>query len=70
VISFSVGSLTVGKGILEFIDNHECAICMETKRCVSQPKCNHFICIDCFKNDSRILQVNIDQHFEQRKLKY
>jgi hypothetical protein len=38
-----------GKGILEFIDNYECAICMETKRCVSQPKCNHFVCIDCFK---------------------
>lgn len=38
-----------GKGILEFIDNYECVICMETKRCISQPKCNHFICIDCFK---------------------
>ncbi len=23
------------------------------------------ICLDCFKNDSRILQVNIDQHFDQ-----
>ena len=38
-----------GKGTLEFIDNYECVICMETKRCVSQPKCNHFVCIDCFK---------------------
>ena len=38
-----------GKGILEFIDNYECSICIETKRCVSQPKCNHFVCIDCFK---------------------
>ena len=38
-----------GKGVLEFINNYECAICMETKRCVSQPKCNHYICINCFK---------------------
>ena len=39
----------VGKGILEITDNAECPICLEHKRCISQPKCNHNVCIDCFK---------------------
>lgn len=34
---------------LKFGDNIECPICLETQRCVTQPKCDHFICIDCFK---------------------
>lgn len=38
-----------GKGVLDFIDNLECPVCLDTKRCVSQPRCDHFICIDCFK---------------------
>lgn len=27
----------------------ECLICLEEKLCVSQPKCQHYTCIDCFK---------------------
>lgn len=38
-----------GKGVLQFADNLECPICLETKRCVSQPRCDHFACINCFK---------------------
>lgn len=39
----------IGKGLLTFIDNIECPICLETKRCVSQPRCDHYCCIECFK---------------------
>ena len=39
---------TRGKGILEFNDI-ECSICFENKRGVSQPNCDHYTCIDCFK---------------------
>ena len=38
-----------GKGILPITDNIECPICFETKRGISQPNCEHFLCIDCFK---------------------
>jgi hypothetical protein len=38
-----------GKGILEFYDNIECPICLECKKGISQPKCEHSICINCFK---------------------
>ena len=42
------GSQT-GKGILEINDNLECPICLEVKRGISQPRCEHTLCIDCFK---------------------
>ena len=38
-----------GKGILKAVDNVECPICLETTRCVTQPKCEHTICVECFK---------------------
>ena len=38
-----------GKGILPVNDNLECPICLEIKQCISQPRCNHFVCINCFK---------------------
>jgi hypothetical protein len=38
-----------GKGILEIRENIECPVCLETKQGISQPKCDHFVCIDCFK---------------------
>jgi len=41
--------LVKGKGILEFKDNIECPICYETKKGISQPRCDHYVCIDCFK---------------------
>jgi len=39
----------VGKGHLEITDNLECPICAEVKECISHPRCNHFVCISCFK---------------------
>lgn len=38
-----------GKGVLEMKDDIECPICLEIKRSISFPKCEHFVCIDCFK---------------------
>jgi hypothetical protein len=38
-----------GKGILEISDNLECPICMENKRSITQPNCEHTLCIECFK---------------------
>lgn len=39
------------KGNLIFIDNlEECCICLDNNKVgVSQPKCEHYICVDCFK---------------------
>jgi hypothetical protein len=39
----------IGKEVLEFNDNIECPICLEIKRGISQPRCDHLLCIDCFK---------------------
>lgn len=51
MFGFGASSFTAqnGKGILERKDNIECPICLECKRGTTQPQCNHFICIDCFK---------------------
>lgn len=38
-----------GKGVLPIVDDVECPVCLETKRSVSQPNCEHTICIACFK---------------------
>ena len=38
-----------GKGILEISDNLDCPICLENKRSITQPICEHTICIECFK---------------------
>jgi len=38
-----------GKGVLEMSNNVECPICLEIKECISQPRCNHSLCIRCFK---------------------
>ena len=43
------GESHTGKGILEISDNLECPICLEKKRGISQPNCEHTICINCFK---------------------
>jgi hypothetical protein len=43
------GTWKGGKGILEVRHNLECPICLEMKECISQPMCNHSICISCFK---------------------
>ena len=46
---FGTWGTQVGKGILEISNNLECPICLEIKECISQPRCNHSVCIDCFK---------------------
>jgi hypothetical protein len=38
-----------GDGYLEIKDNIECPICLEIKRGIVQPRCEHFLCIECFK---------------------
>ena len=38
-----------GKGHLEISNNLECPICLEIKTCIMQPRCEHIVCIDCFK---------------------
>jgi len=39
----------VGKGVLETMENIECPICFEIKNGISQPRCDHFVCVDCFR---------------------
>lgn len=39
----------VRKGTLEINDNLECPICLDVKKCISQPRCEHSLCINCFK---------------------
>lgn len=46
-VNFS-NDIQTEKGKLEFL-NEECPVCFETKRCIIQPKCIHFLCIDCFR---------------------
>jgi len=43
------GNSSTGKGVLEIRNNIDCPICFECKKCISQPRCDHFVCIDCFK---------------------
>jgi hypothetical protein len=38
-----------GKGALKFTKETECPICMDTKTCVEGLRCEHNICVDCFK---------------------
>ena len=34
---------------LHFVENKECPVCLETTICVKQLKCEHLICVECFK---------------------
>ena len=45
----NTGKRHTGKGILEIYDSVYCPICLENKRGISQPNCDHKLCIDCFK---------------------
>ena len=38
-----------GKGELNIRDNIECPICLDTKRGITYPRCDHYVCIECFK---------------------
>jgi hypothetical protein len=44
-----INCLICGYKILEVSNNLECPICLEVKECVTQPKCCHTLCINCFK---------------------
>ena len=44
-----MGVYKTGKGALDMSDNIECSICLEVKRSISQPNCEHTLCIECFK---------------------
>ena len=46
--SSTTGIGSTGRGVLEFRDDVDCPICLETKRGVIQPRCSHWFCIDCF----------------------
>lgn len=37
------------KGLLNTSDNIECPVCLEHKNGISYPRCDHMVCIDCFK---------------------
>lgn len=35
--------------VLEFKENMECPVCLDTKKCVKFRKCSHFVCVSkCF----------------------
>jgi hypothetical protein len=38
-----------GKGILPILDNVDCPICLDHTKCVTYPRCDHYVCIECFK---------------------
>lgn len=38
-----------GKGILNKFNTIKCPICLEYKKGVSQPRCEHYLCVDCIK---------------------
>ena len=42
------GTWKGGRGIPVFKET-DCPICLQIKICISQPKCNHFTCIECFR---------------------
>ena len=67
------GIYKTGKGILEISDNLECPICLENKRSITQPNCEHTLCIECFKrsyygddvteNEPRFPYPNIEDEY-------
>ena len=59
---FGTWGTNIGKGELEFEDILECPICLEKRICVSYPRCNHKICISCFK---KCMYFNEDRSDEQ-----
>lgn len=42
------GVYSIGRGALEFTDDLDCSICLESRRSVSLPRCRHTLCIGCF----------------------
>jgi len=46
---FGTWGTHTGRGILDVVEDVECPVCLEVKRSVLQPNCEHTMCIDCFK---------------------
>lgn len=42
-------SYHTGKGELNVVPSAECPICFETTVGVSQPRCDHYVCVTCFQ---------------------
>lgn len=38
-----------GKGELPVLEDAECPVCLETGAAVTQPRCEHHVCVACFK---------------------
>jgi hypothetical protein len=36
-------------GVLEFLDDQKCPICMDRARSIKYPKCGHTACVSCFR---------------------
>lgn len=50
------------KQILKFKDGHDCPVCLEENvRCVQNINCDHYICIECFKNCHKLANENDNQ---------
>jgi len=43
------GRWSGGRGKADIKDNIECPICLQTKMGITQPKCEHYVCLDCFR---------------------
>lgn len=59
-IIFGTWGTQVGKGALHFENDLECPVCMNVGECVSYPRCDHKVCISCFRrcwfgDESRLL---------------
>jgi len=62
----STGERHTGKGVLNVADNIDCPVCLQTKRGISYPRCDHMVCFDCFKqchgydfDDEKIVDKNL-----------
>jgi hypothetical protein len=68
--------------LLSFKDDIECPVCLDTKRGLQGLNCNHYVCIDCFKechkcgDDDQSAQPpfpydsNIEEDYDENPEKY
>lgn len=74
--NFFFGKWRGGKGILNQINIIKCQICLEYKKGVSQPKCEHYLCIDCMRRcyygiyETRENSIPIFPYSEEIKKQY
>jgi hypothetical protein len=48
IIPFTVCEEILNK-LDTMVDDYECPICMESKKSLEMPRCNHKVCIECYK---------------------